>query len=1141
MKIFFNFIFTALFLVLLFVGVIPSLLSTEWGKETFIQSFNYLSKSSLKIEGLHVSWMGPQRIENIEWKDSRGDVRFLCPKIATEAPLSRIVFQHDIGHMTLEAPQITLVAKARSERPLPPLEQVGLSFAVAKEGIPPQGPILAYHPLFKLGLFDWIKYCGQLDLEQGTVTFLSEKLPPLKFDKLDLYLSRLHKDELHIQTACQIVEKDFAGTFTMAGAVTDIGTSRQDIALESKLLNFPIRSVDQIAAVFQPQLEGFFISLIGEALSADLKLKSSAETLSIDIDATSSQFSAYARTQASGTDISLHAPALFTWSLSPEVLDKLTGIKTTEDVRALLKINRFSLPIGNQQAFSFQAELSTSPLVLPNMRVEPMRLSLSTENFQEGIFIGSLSSPQVSCPEVVFSWKEDLKLLKTAQLTGTITGTLSTLDIPRKWENLMIDADVELQLKEPLSATLYCRSIQDISLILKNRHFDTTILGKLDRKENVFIIKDQVDFIYHLEELPQDFPQLTAPADIHVQLDPCALPLSDIYKLSLKGKGSAKEIPFKDYPVKDLLFSFQGNGQHQTLELQAEGGLGDGSFQLQIDAKNKLPETLIHLRATGDQLPSDFMSLFLPAHIKTTNLLGKTLTFTFDGTSSPKDQIVALKADSENFTCDLAFKQEQDIIQLLRPGKASFKLTKENYAELEKWSGSSPFEITEGTTLQLNLSELTLPATLSSNRIPSPIYDLQKIQLQGDGFIDKLSFLHKESQEATTLNHLKIHFSQPSKKSPLSFQISSSAQPQGILSIQGQFDHITQSTSLNGSVQQFPTALFDIFTHSAFSLNTLFGPTVNMTAMAKIQNNSGQVKLSLHSPHTRASIDGLLTDGVLTLNDTIYAQITLTPEIAKLLLKDINPLSSSAIEAGSPLTLEIGQDNFSLPLIPFSLKDGVIPHMKIELGKIFCENKGNLSDLMGILKLTGVSKEKRLETWFSPINISLEHGLITCERTDILLADAYQICTWGTIDLVNDDVNLTLGLTADCLKKAFKIKNLPNTYVLQIPMTGSLNDVHVNTALATTKVATLLLWQQKAAAGAIAGGPAGALLGDFLNKIGPIPDQNEKAPPAHHPLPWEETQGHLSHAAEAPSESPKKKKHFKPKENPLKQVLKMVR
>ncbi len=1134
MKILFKLLLSCCLLVLFVLGVAPTVLSTEWGKEKFIQAFNYVSKSSLKIEGLQVSWMGQQKIEKIEWRDAGGKLRLTCPKIEIDAPLSQMLFQHDVGHMKIEAPQITLVAKKKQERSLPPLEPMGFMPAQSRDGKEAKGPTLAYQPLFKLSCFDWIKYSGKLDVLQGNITFLSEK-PELKFEKLDVHLSRMQKDELEIQTACEIVEKDFAGVVNITGAVTHMGTNLQDISLESKLQNFPIRSLDQIASVFQPQLEGFFIDLMGESLSAELKLKSSAETLAIDIDANSSQFSAYARTDSNQREISLHSPALFTWNLSPEVLKKLTGISSKQDVTAFVKIDRFLLPIANQQACAFQAELRTSEIVLEDGTIEPIVLSLSTENFQKGIFTAKLQSNQVSCEEILFSWKEGLALLKPATFSGNVAGTLSALEIPPNWEELSLSADLMLSVGkiDPLHAVFKCRSIQEISLILQNKHFDVALGGKLSTKERLFIIKDPVAFTYHLDALPSGLPALSAPADVRFSINPCSIPLStsDLYKLRFQGKGEVKELAFKDHAVKDLAFSFEG--KNKALHVQANGTVDASAFTCDLD----MQEDAVNVKAQGTKLPTDFIALWVPKDIQPAALLGDTLTFELDAANNK----VALKADSPNFTCDLAIKLKDDKLQLVEPGKASFKLSKESYAALEKWIGESPFEITDGTTLELNISELTLPTKASNGRFPSIVYDMQTMQLQGDCLVDKLSFVNKESKEVTLLNHLKVHLSQPSKKSPLAFQIHGSADQQGILSIQGQFDHVTSATSLNCNIQQFPTALVDVFTKSAFSCATIFGPTLNMTAMAKIQDSSGPIKMSLHSSNARASIDGVLTNGALTLNDTIYAQVTLSKELGKLLLKDISPLSDLAIKAESPLTLEIPKDDFSLPVLPFSLKTANVPHVKIELGKLLSENKGNLSDIVGILKLSSISKEKEVGIWFSPINLSLKGGIITSERTEVLIADAYQICSWGTIDLIQDNVDLVLGLTESCLKKAFKIQNLPETYVLQIPMTGPLNDVHVNTALATSKVAALILWQQQAKIGGLAGGSTGALIGEFLNKIGPIPDSDSKAPPASHPLPWEATATQLSNKTPANPESPKKKKHFKPEDKPLKQILKMVR
>ncbi|MFS8563085.1 MAG: hypothetical protein LVR00_01625 [Rhabdochlamydiaceae bacterium] len=179
-----------------------------------------------------------------------------------------------------------------------------------------------------------------------------------------------------------------------------------------------------------------------------------------------------------------------------------------QDVTALLKINHFLLPIANQNAFGFQAELRTSELILDNATIEPAVVSLSTDNFQKGIFTGSIHSKQISCKELLFAWKEGVALLKPATFTGDVKGTLSALEIPPCWEDISLNADLTLSLPptDPLHLVIQCRSIKEIALTLQNKHVDISVGGKLNPKEGFFTIKDPVAFTYHLEALPEGLP-----------------------------------------------------------------------------------------------------------------------------------------------------------------------------------------------------------------------------------------------------------------------------------------------------------------------------------------------------------------------------------------------------------------------------------------------------------------------------------------------------------------------------------------------------------------------------------------------------------------------------------------------------------
>jgi hypothetical protein len=59
-----------------------------------------------------------------------------------------------------------------------------------------------------------------------------------------------------------------------------------------------------------------------------------------------------------------------------------------------------------------------------------------------------------------------------------------------------------------------------------------------------------------------------------------------------------------------------------------------------------------------------------------------------------------------------------------------------------------------------------------------------------------------------------------------------------------------------------------------------------------------------------------------------------------------------------------------------------------------------------------------------------------------------------------------------------------------------------------------------------------------MNKLGPLPDGDSKAPPSKKPFPWD-SPAKPSSKKKKTSEAPKNKKHFTPDEQALKQVLKM--
>src|SRR5262249_49783026 len=132
-------------------------------------------------------------------------------------------------------------------------------------------------------------------------------------------------------------------------------------------------------------------------------------------------------------------------------------------------------------------------------------------------------------------------------------------------------------------------------------------------------------------------------------------------------------------------------------------------------------------------------------------------------------------------------------------------------------------------------------------------------------------------------------------------------------------------------------------------------------------------------------------------------------------------------------------------------------------------NGGMLSLLVSLLKVD-TSRSKEVNLWFTPMYIEVKNGKVLCKRTDALLADAFPIATWGTIDLVKNSVDMTLGLSGTAISRAFGITEIDPNYLVQIPIHGKTQSPKIDTGRATAKITALKMQENKSNTAALLGG-----------------------------------------------------------------------
>jgi hypothetical protein len=557
----------------------------------------------------------------------------------------------------------------------------------------------------------------------------------------------------------------------------------------------------------------------------------------------------------------------------------------------------------------------------------------------------------------------------------------------------------------------------------------------------------------------------------------------------------------------------------QSFELQLfepdRAHLWNDTFQLDL-RKNK--ETLFikgHFK--------DFLLPFIRQRSEV-DLIGKV---------SSKAQEVSLKAENQTFSLALSVLHKNGVLRLTKPGVIQWTLTPEMYLSLEKnlYEGESLFALTAPVHLDVNIGEMIIPDG-----------DAKQSQLQIDMKARGLSFTEIETNHQTPSADLSFDLSKKKSSSPFEYRLGASVSPKGSLLASGIIDPLDREVSFDLKIIKFPTQLFDLLLHSIgknrVPPSAVFGSFLDADIVGDFKDKCGPLKAKIESPQASATLNGQLTNGILTLNEPLYAQVDVTPELGDKLI-EIDTLHSDV-----PITFQVNNEGFSLPVMPYNPQNLQLLHGRLDLGRIVCKNEGNLADTTALLRMK--LNDDTVDLWFSPFDFHIKDGLGLLDRTDFLIGEIYHLCTWGDFDLVNNRIDMIFGLTRGALQRAFGIRRLPRDYVLQIPVTGNFDDIDIDTAGATKNIAALIISQNKFAAGGIAAGPAGVILGGVLDRMAPSTAGGKQTPPPRRPYPWELAGKPVDdddpeEAAAEPTLKKHKKKSISSSDKPIKQILRILK
>lgn len=296
-------------------------------------------------------------------------------------------------------------------------------------------------------------------------------------------------------------------------------------------------------------------------------------------------------------------------------------------------------------------------------------------------------------------------------------------------------------------------------------------------------------------------------------------------------------------------------------------------------------------------------------------------------------------------------------------------------------------------------------------------------------------------------------------------------------------------------IQNFPLAILDRIYQTQPLLLQALGATANLQGSIQKDSSKGVADLTFSSPNANALCQAQFDERQLSLLKPLIASLQITEDLGDALNRFIPSAFVTGITAQQPITLRIEPENFSLPLFPFSLDALQIGSAQLDLGLLLLQNGRSLQPLLSFLNVTDLSSSKQTEIWLAPFSFQMQKGVLELGRLDFLLARSLHLCLWGTIDLPKDRLHLFLGLPAETLQRSFGISHLPDSYVLKVPIDGSLKNPQLRTQKAAAKIAALVASEQ------VRKRSFGLGIAIDLLKAPALSDTD--IPPPKRPFPWE--------------------------------------
>lgn len=549
-----------------------------------------------------------------------------------------------------------------------------------------------------------------------------------------------------------------------------------------------------------------------------------------------------------------------------------------------------------------------------------------------------------------------------------------------------------------------------------------------------------------------------------------------------------------------------------------------------------LANTQIH------QLPVAIFNNILEGSPDIASLLGNSLNASasaeFRIQPTPKSSInIEIQSEQLNGSAALTYKDDKIYLNENIPTKFLLNLTPQGYLAIRRWinkNNAEDFALGNTAKVELHLRSLKFPLADSSGSLP---FLHSAIDLNVS--IDKLVGVSR-TRQSLTLQDVSGQFSSKNLSENITFDLHAISLPNrnstsiwsaaGLLenafSPNGSINTNALSLKLDANFESIPLGLICPFIcldpTKSQQIEAVFGDTLNAKFKTHLTQMNGPAFVDVNGKNGQILLDGYLTNGLLTLQKDLIAKVSVTPEFSKHVLQQLFPMANGMLNADEPLTLKIDKQGFALPIKDLNITAIRIPQASLSLGKVRFSSQSQLAKIFSLLTSnTG----DQLKVWLTPLFFSLENGIVTVNRLDMLVNERYPLATWGEVNIGRDRVNMVIGLLGAGIRKAFNVSTIPNDYILQLPLRGTLSDASIDKTKSAARLSALVAQSQ--------GGPEGLVIGTVLHIASGGLTENPVPKPTTNPLPWSDLL-----TEEKGQESSQKDQTSTKDKNPLKEIKK---